>query len=78
MLTLKTSNEIEEIARETIKINFQKLKIKFTLNIDYILDILNIIQKDSIYLSFKNPISTIQIQDNINSNELFIIMPLKF
>lgn len=79
ILTIKSSNEEDEKAEETIEISNQTTsKITFTLNVNYILDVLNVIHKDSVFLLLNDPVSTIQIQDDIHSSELFVIMPLKF
>jgi len=79
ILKIKSCNEEDEKAEEIIKIhNNTTNTIEFTLNVNYIIDILNVIKSDSILLILKNPISTIQIQDSICSDELFVIMPLKF
>ncbi|BBI01029.1 DNA polymerase III subunit beta [Buchnera aphidicola (Nipponaphis monzeni)] len=78
-LKLTASNEEDEIAEENIQVDTDNEEdIKFVINATYIIDILNVIKDDFIYVLFNKPISTIQVQREIISKDCFIVMPLIF
>ncbi|QCI26569.1 DNA polymerase III subunit beta [Buchnera aphidicola (Thelaxes californica)] len=75
-LELKSNNEEEEYARETLNIQYKKNEMKFSVNVNYVIDILNNIKDENIIISFNVPITSLQIQEEQQKNNYFVIMPL--
>ncbi|QCI27024.1 DNA polymerase III subunit beta [Buchnera aphidicola] len=74
--TISANNEQDEIVKEKFKINYFHTPIELTMNIHYILDVINIIDNDTIKILLNNENSSICIQDNKFNNSNHIIMPL--
>ncbi|WP_422667486.1 DNA polymerase III subunit beta [Buchnera aphidicola] len=70
-------NQEEEIAEDTFKINYYNDKIEFSINVYYILDILNVIKNKNIILFVNLSQSSIQIIEENNTSSLYVIMLLK-
>ncbi|QJC33886.1 DNA polymerase III subunit beta [Enterobacteriaceae endosymbiont of Donacia provostii] len=80
-LKIFTKNVNNEKAKEILKIEeFQKKKeynIKISFNINYLIDVINILDSSYIKIFFIDNISNIKIEDNNNENKFFLIMPMK-
>ncbi|QJC35891.1 DNA polymerase III subunit beta [Enterobacteriaceae endosymbiont of Donacia sparganii] len=80
-LKIFSININNEKAEEILKIekynNEEKYDISISLNINYLIDVINILESDIIKISFINNISTIRIEDNYDKNKIYLIMPMK-
>ncbi|CAL4317684.1 Beta sliding clamp [Buchnera aphidicola (Eriosoma grossulariae)] len=78
-LKITSNNQIDELAEEIINLHYQNNfeKIEFSFNVNYILDVLNIIQGDNVRFILNIPISSIQIEDTIKTFSKYIIMPIR-
>lgn len=74
--TISTKNENNDQVREKFAINYYHTPIELTLNINYILDVIKMINNDTIKISLSKHQSSIYIENNQESNSLYIIMPL--
>ncbi|CAL4317663.1 DNA polymerase III subunit beta [Buchnera aphidicola] len=76
-IKLITTNQKDESAKAIINTDYQKEKLKISININFLLDILNIIEKKYISLLFSNPITSLQIKEEDKFSIHYIIMPLR-
>ncbi|QJC34701.1 DNA polymerase III subunit beta [Enterobacteriaceae endosymbiont of Donacia crassipes] len=80
-LKIFTNNINNEKAEEVLKIEkFQNKKtndIQISFNINYLIDVINILESNFIKLSFIDSISSIKIEDNYDKNKIYLIMPMK-
>ncbi|VFP77989.1 Beta sliding clamp [Buchnera aphidicola (Cinara cuneomaculata)] len=77
LLTITSSNQDDEESRDSFRIDYKYENISFSINVFYLLDVLNVLKNNTINIVFNIPISSIQIQSNIQKEIKFIIMPLK-
>ncbi|CAL4317592.1 DNA polymerase III subunit beta [Buchnera aphidicola] len=73
---LSAKNENNEIIKETIQICNTNDPIELTMNIHYILDVINVLQNEFITIYLNNNISRIYIQNLEKYHSFYIIMPL--
>ncbi|QJC32270.1 DNA polymerase III subunit beta [Enterobacteriaceae endosymbiont of Donacia versicolorea] len=70
----ETAEEILTIDKHNNKI---KCDIDISINISYLIDVINVLDGDIIKISFINNISSIRIEDNSDKNKFYLIMPMK-
>ncbi|QJC36289.1 DNA polymerase III subunit beta [Enterobacteriaceae endosymbiont of Donacia cincticornis] len=80
-LKIFTSNINNEKAEEILEIekfrNKQTHDIQISFNINYLIDVINILESNFIKLSFIDNTSSIKIEDNYDKNKIYLIMPMK-
>lgn len=77
LLIIKTNNQEDEESKNYFKISYTGEIINFSINVYYLLDILNNIKSTMIKIIFEIPIKKIQIECLENKNIYYVIMPLK-
>ncbi|WP_343152771.1 DNA polymerase III subunit beta [Buchnera aphidicola] len=76
-IKLITTNQKDELAKAIINTDYQQEDIKISININFLIDILNVIEKKYISLLFSNPITSVQIKEKDEFSIHYIIMPLR-
>ncbi|QJC37110.1 DNA polymerase III subunit beta [Enterobacteriaceae endosymbiont of Donacia vulgaris] len=80
-LKIFSSNINNERVEETLEIekqnNSEEYNITISLNINYLISVINVLESNIIKISFTNNISSIQIEDNYEKNKIYLIMPMK-
>ncbi|QJC31849.1 DNA polymerase III subunit beta [Enterobacteriaceae endosymbiont of Donacia tomentosa] len=79
-LKIFTSNIDNEKAEESLTIityNHDFSNISISFNINYLIDVLNILDNDFIKISFIDEVSSIKIEDYYKKNKIYFIMPMK-
>jgi len=76
-LSLFAKNLEQEIAKDKLKILYQGKSIEIGFNINYLLDVLNVIENDTIQILFTDSYHSVLIKDKKNINNIYIIMPIK-
>lgn len=76
LCTVSASNEYDETIKEEFKINYFNAPIELTMNIHYILDVINIIESDMIHILLNDNSSAIYIKCADLNHIYHIIMPL--
>ncbi|CAL4317666.1 DNA polymerase III subunit beta [Buchnera aphidicola] len=74
---ITSDNQEEETAKDVFNINYSQTKIEFSINVYYILDILNVIKSENILLFINPSQSSIQITEENDNSNLYIVMLLK-
>ncbi|QNS01769.1 MAG: DNA polymerase III subunit beta [Buchnera aphidicola (Pentalonia nigronervosa)] len=72
-----SSNTTEEVAEDSFSINYSGNNIEISVNVYYILDVLNAISSENILLFINQSQSLIQIEPENNSFITYVIMLLK-
>nr|AAK21711.1 DnaN [Buchnera aphidicola] len=73
-----SDNQEEETAKDTFNINYIGPSIKISINVYYILDILNSISSENILLFLNNSNNSIQIEAEHDASTIYIVMLLKY
>ncbi|WP_343192180.1 DNA polymerase III subunit beta [Buchnera aphidicola] len=76
-LEISSSNQNEEEAKEIIPLIFsKKINFEMNINVNYILDVLNVLKSKNIIFFIQKCASKLQLTDNEHSSVFYIIMPL--
>lgn len=85
-LYINSINSEKEIVKEYISINYNGNKIEIGFNVDYLIDVLNVIETKYIFISFYNSNNSILIEPIITKNNIikynneykykYIVMPI--
>lgn len=75
-LKITSSNIEQEKSEENIHIQYEGSTIEICLNVNYILDVLNILKCQNVIFLINNAKSSIQIVNTDNKNLKYIIMPM--
>nr|AAG33947.1 DNA polymerase III beta subunit [Buchnera aphidicola] len=73
-----SDNQEEETAEDTFNINYIGPSIKISINVYYMLDILNSISSENIFLFLNNSNNSIQIEAENDTSTIYIVMLLKY
>nr|AAG33946.1 DNA polymerase III beta subunit [Buchnera aphidicola] len=76
--TVLSDNQEEETAKDTFNINYIGPSIKISINVYYILDVLNSISSQNIILFLNNSNNSIQIEAENDTSTIYIVMLLKY
>lgn len=78
LLKISTNNPEQETAEEEINIDYQHEPLDIGFNVNYLLDVLNVIKSETVKLSFldANSSALIEEQDG-NGHSLFVVMPMR-
>ncbi len=72
-----SDNQEEETVKDTFSISYFGDVVEISINVYYILDVLNVITSENIYLFINDANSSIQIQEENDISNLYIVMLLK-
>ncbi|CEI58843.1 DNA polymerase III subunit beta [Candidatus Portiera aleyrodidarum] len=85
-LYIKSINSEKEIVKEYLEINYNGKKIEIGFNVDYLIDVLNVIENKYIYISLYNSKNSILIEPIISKKNIinfnneykykYIVMPI--
>lgn len=76
-LKIISNNQEQETSIETIDVNFNNSNIEICFNINYILDILNILKCEIVHIFITDEISSVKIIDINNKLSTYIVMPMR-
>ncbi|MBX4181001.1 DNA polymerase III subunit beta [Sodalis sp. CWE] len=76
-LKITANNTKQEEAEEILDIFYEGNEAEIGFNVNYILDILNVLRCEKIRLSFMNCTSGVQIEDSSNQSAIYIVMPMQ-
>ncbi|VFP84777.1 Beta sliding clamp [Buchnera aphidicola (Cinara splendens)] len=77
LLKITSNNQDDEESCDSFYIKYQQKNVSFSINVFYLLDVLNALNTPTINIIFDTPISSIQIQSDTQKETKYIIMPLK-
>ena len=76
-LKLTANNPEQELAEETLEVDYKGISMEIGFNIGYILDVLNTIETDDVELNFYGEEKSCLIKEPNNDSELYVIMPMR-
>lgn len=76
-LKIVANNPEQEELEEIIDVTYNNKNIEIGLNINYVLDVLNVLKCEIIEIFIKDPNSSIKIEDIENKKNSYIIMPMR-
>ncbi|QJC29724.1 DNA polymerase III subunit beta [Enterobacteriaceae endosymbiont of Plateumaris pusilla] len=71
------NEQAEDVLNIEEKYNNTKDNIEISLNIEYLIDVLNTLKNKYIKISLIDSISSIKIEDIIENNKIYLIMPMR-
>ncbi len=77
LLEIQTNNPEQEFAKEEIEIDYSEEKIDIGFNVNYLIDALNHIKNDKVILKLKNNTTSCLISEEQESDNQFVIMPMR-
>lgn len=75
-LHLSAKNMDNESVEDSLDINYDGEQIKTAFNINYLIEILNVIESDNVTLSLQDSQSSCMIFDADNENARYVVMPM--
>jgi DNA polymerase III subunit beta len=76
-LVVSATNPEQEQAEEEILVNYTSKAMSLGFNVTYLIDILNVLQSDTIKMSIVNENTGVLVEDESNSNCLYVVMPMR-
>lgn len=76
-LKIRSKNQEDEESKDSFNIQYDDERIEFSINIFYLLDVLNVLKSKIIYFILDIPVIRIQIQSLEEKNIFYVIMPLR-
>lgn len=76
-LTITANNQEQEESEEIIDVQYDNEILEIGFNVNYILDVLNVLKSKKIYLLLTNSNSSIKIKEENNNSVFYIIMPMR-
>lgn len=75
-LHIQTKNEVHEQAQEAIGITYTGDQLRIEFNVNYLLDVLNVIDSPEVKLSFSNANGGVLIQAGTENCDRYVVMPM--
>ncbi len=76
-LTLVASNQEQEMAEEEIAIDYQGEYLEIGFNVNYLIDVLSVINNQEVKISLKDADSSCLITDPNSTDMLYVLMPMR-
>ncbi len=76
-LKIQTQNPDKEEAEEELEVNYQGDLIEVAFNVNYILDVLNVIGNEQVHITLKDPNSSCLIRESEDGASSYVIMPMR-
>lgn len=76
-LTVRANNLEQEEAEDTIAVGYDGDELEIGFNVDYLLDVFNVIPGDTVRLSVSDANSSVLIEEPEADGSLFVVMPMR-
>jgi DNA polymerase-3 subunit beta len=76
-LTIVANNPEQEEAEETVSIDYQYAPLEIGFNVSYLLDVMGVVSGDTVKISLSDANSSALVEDNANSESLYVVMPMR-
>ncbi len=77
LLKLSANNPEQEEAQDEIQVKYQDLPMEIGFNVSYLLDVMNAIEGEDVYLYFSDPKMSLLIKEKNIFNCQYVIMPIR-
>ena len=76
-LKIVANNPEQEEAEETVPVEYQGDSLEIGFNVMYLVDVLNVLNSDSVHVIVSDPNSSALLQSSENSNATYVVMPMR-
>ncbi|UDG79148.1 Beta sliding clamp [Candidatus Ecksteinia adelgidicola] len=76
-LKITANNSEQEEAEEILEVYYKGDPIEISFNVNYILDVLNVLKCDNVILLLTDSFSSVTIKDEIHQTAFYVIMPMR-
>lgn len=76
-LKITANNPAQEEAEEILDVHYHGIEMEIGFNVSYVLDILNALKGENVRLLFTDSVSSVQIEDSINQEAAYVVMPMR-
>lgn len=77
LLKIQTQNPDKEEAEDEIEVDYQGDALEVAFNVNYVLDVLNVVASEKVRVLLKDPNSSCIIRDDGNEDSQYVIMPMR-
>ncbi len=77
LLTLEAHNSEQEEAEETLSVDYQGAELSIGFNVQYLLDVTNVMKGDEINIALKDSNSSVLLTDPEDASAQYVIMPMR-
>lgn len=76
-LTTVANNPEQEEAEETINVDYQGGELEIGFNVNYLLDVLNVVRSDTVKLQLADSNSSALVTDAEDDSASYVVMPMR-
>lgn len=76
-LSIQANNPDQEEAEEEISVVYGDTEMEIGFNVTYIIDVLNVLDSENVYIKLKDANSSCIISDSEDSTSIFVVMPMR-
>lgn len=76
-LTTVANNPEQEEAEETIDLEYQGAELEIGFNVNYLLDVMNVIRSESVKIQLADSNSSALISDAVDESASYVVMPMR-
>jgi DNA polymerase-3 subunit beta len=76
-LKIVANNPEQEEAEETVPVEYKGDSLEIGFNVMYLVDVLNVLDSDSVHVIVSDPNSSALLQSSENSNATYVVMPMR-
>lgn len=76
-LSIQANNPDQEEAEEELSVIYDDSEMEIGFNVTYIIDVLNVLDSENVYIKLKDANSSCIISDSEESTSLYVVMPMR-
>ncbi len=76
-LSIQANNPDQEEAEEELTVDYDEAEIEIGFNVTYLIDVLNVLDSEDVYIKLKDSNSSCIISDTDDSANLYVVMPMR-
>ncbi len=76
-LSIQANNPDQEEAEEEITVSYDDQDMDIGFNVTYLIDVLNVLDSENVFVKFKDANSSCIISDKEDSDSLYVVMPMR-
>ena len=76
-LSIQANNPDQEEAEEEISVSYKDNDMEIGFNVTYLIDVLNVLDSENVFVKFKDANSSCIISDREDSDSLYVVMPMR-
>ena len=76
-LSIQANNPDQEEAEEELSVVYDDTDMEIGFNVTYIIDVLNVLDSENVYIKLKDANSSCIISDSEDSSSLYVVMPMR-